>query len=151
MAPTSPTASVRLPPQRLTPKLVISRPETLPSGEKVCEWRISVDCSRVPEGEFIDLIYEFYSPGQYVRRGEGSTSMAFRKTADVAEATRWFLMPAGREYRDFRVIRYETANPEKAEPVNIVTEYLADDYSVLAYKLMSLKAGYTYEVIWHYK
>ena len=33
----------------------------------------------------------------------------------------------------------------------MVTEYLADDYTILAYKLMSCKAGYTYEVIWYYK
>jgi len=35
--------------------------------------------------------------------------------------------------------------------VRIVTEYLAEDYTILAYKLLSVKAGYTYEVTWYYK
>jgi hypothetical protein len=32
-----------------------------------------------------------------------------------------------------------------------VTEYLADDFSILAFKLVGLKHGYTYEVTWYYK
>jgi hypothetical protein len=71
--------------------------------------------------------------------------------ADTAEVTRWFLMPQGKEYKNFRLLRYETGKPETVEPVNLVTEYLADDYTILAYKLMSTKAGYTYEVIWYYQ
>ena len=37
------------------------------------------------------------------------------------------------------------------EPVKVVTEYLAEDSTILAYKLLSVKAGYTYEVTWFYK
>jgi hypothetical protein len=37
------------------------------------------------------------------------------------------------------------------EEVKVVTEYLAEDYTILAYKLMLGKAGYTYEVQWFYK
>jgi len=65
--------------------------------------------------------------------------------------TRWILIPKGREYRSFRVARYKTEEPDKLEPVRIVTEYLAEDYTILAYKLLSVKAGYTYEVTWYYK
>jgi hypothetical protein len=70
---------------------------------------------------------------------------------DTAEVTRWFLMPGGREYKSFRLFRYPIAKPDNVEPVKIVTEYLADDYTILAYKLMSTEAGYTYEVTWNYK
>jgi len=35
--------------------------------------------------------------------------------------------------------------------VKIVSEYLADDYTILAFKLLSLKAGYTYELTWLYR
>jgi hypothetical protein len=41
--------------------------------------------------------------------------------------------------------------PKTAEAVCVVTEYLATDYSILAFKLLSLKPGYTYEVSWVYK
>lgn len=33
----------------------------------------------------------------------------------------------------------------------LVTQYLAEDSTILAYKLMSVEAGYTYEVTWSYK
>ena len=33
----------------------------------------------------------------------------------------------------------------------MVTEYLADDYTILAYKLLALKPGYIYAVQWYYK
>ena len=60
-------------------------------------------------------------------------------------------MPEGKEYRSFRIIRYETGKPEKVEAVKVVTEYLAEDFTILAFKLLSLKAGYTYEVSWTYR
>ena len=60
-------------------------------------------------------------------------------------------MPEGRAYRSFRLIRYETGRPETAEAARIVTEYLAEDHTILAYKLLSLEPGYTYEVTWYYE
>ena len=38
-----------------------------------------------------------------------------------------------------------------AEAVKGFTEYLADDYSIIAYKLVSVKGGYNYDVTWFYK
>jgi hypothetical protein len=35
--------------------------------------------------------------------------------------------------------------------VRVVTQYLAEDYTILAFKLLALDAGYTYEVTWFYK
>ena len=83
--------------------------------------------------------------------GKNSTSITYQHQADTAEVTRWFMMPEGKEYRAFRVIRYKTGKPETLEPVPLVTEYLAADSTIIAYKLMSLKAGYTYEITWFYK
>ena len=60
-------------------------------------------------------------------------------------------LPEGREYRTFQLIRYKTGKPEAAENVKVVTEYLADDYTILAFKLLSLEAGYTYEITWFYQ
>ena len=80
-----------------------------------------------------------------------NTSAAIPIYVDTAEVTRWFLMPAGKEYKSFRILRYQTGKPETAELVKVVTEYLASDSAILAYKLMAVKAGYTYEVTWYYK
>jgi hypothetical protein len=60
-------------------------------------------------------------------------------------------MPEGKQYEDFRVIRHEKGKPEKAETVQTITRYLATDSTILAFKLLSLDAGYDYEVSWTYK
>ena len=49
------------------------------------------------------------------------------------------------------MIRYETGKPEATENVKLVTEYLADDSTILAFKLLALKPGYTYEITWFYR
>jgi hypothetical protein len=129
----------------------MSRLETEVDGERQCRWHANWNFDKVPAGEYVDLIYEHYSPAVFLRREDGSTSVAIHMQADTAEVTRWILMPEGKEYKNFRILRYPTGKPEKAEPVKVVSEYLADDYTILAYKLLSAKAGDTYEVRWYYK
>jgi hypothetical protein len=148
---TSPRTQMRFPPQQIQPQLRMSRLETVVAGEKECRWEVSWNLEKVPAGEYVDLIYEDYSPALFLQRGDRSTSVAIHMQADAAEVTRWFLMPQGKEYKRFQILRYQTGKPETVEEVKVVTEYLADDYTILAFKLMSTKAGYTYEVIWYYK
>jgi len=99
----------------------------------------------------VDVTYEHYSPGAFVQRGEVSTTIASRSEFDAAEVSRWILLPSGREYRSFEILRYEVGKPATAEIVKGYTEYLADDSSIIAYKMASVKAGYTFEVTWFYK
>jgi predicted acylesterase/phospholipase RssA len=151
LLPTSPMALMRFPPQQLRPKLRMCRADGPVPGEKECHWEASVDFRRVPAGDHVDLIYEHLSPGEFLRHSEGSTTVSAEIRAKTAELTRWILLPEGEEYRRFRLIRYETGKPETAEAVKIVTEYLAEDNTILAYKLLSLKPGYTYELTWYYE
>jgi hypothetical protein len=37
------------------------------------------------------------------------------------------------------------------EAVRVVTEYLAEEYTIIAFKLLSLDSGYSYEVSWTYR
>jgi hypothetical protein len=151
LLPTSPLTQVRFPPQRLNPRLRMSREENLVSGEKKCRWEASVDFGKVPAGESVELLEEHLSPADFLQHNEGSTTLTFEIQVQTAELTRWILMPEGREYRSFSLVRYERGKPEKAEAVKFVTEYLAEDYTILAFKLLSLKPGYTYELSWYYK
>jgi hypothetical protein len=147
----SPATQVRFPPQQLKPKLYSRQVDDPANGEKQFRWEVGADFSKVPAGDSADLIYEHLSPGVFLRAGVGSTTLAFDVEADTAELTRWLLMPQGREYRSFQVIRYEMGKPETAENVKLVTEYLADDFTILAFKLLALKAGHTYEITWFYR
>jgi predicted acylesterase/phospholipase RssA len=151
LLPTSPLTQVRFPPQQVPTKVRRSNVESSVPGQKTCRWEASFDFEKVPAGEYVDLMVEHLSPGQFLSRGESSTTLSFEIQAKTAEVTRWLLLPKGREYRNFRIVRYKTEKPDKVEAVKIVTEYLAEDYTILAYKLLSVDAGYTYEVTWYYK
>jgi hypothetical protein len=129
----------------------MSRAEGSAPDQKECRWHASYDFQQVPAGDFVDLIVEYHSPGQYLQHGGNGTAMVFPIRAETAELTTWILMPEGKEYRNWRVVRYETGKPEKVESVKVVSEYLADDFTILAFKLLSLKPGYTYEVSWSYQ
>ena len=87
----------------------------------------------------------------HLEGGQGGAGITFHVVAETGELATWLLMPRGKEYRSFRIIRYLTSKPAEAEKVRIVTEYLADDYTIIAFKLLALKPGYTYEVGWMYK
>jgi predicted acylesterase/phospholipase RssA len=149
---TSPLTQIRFPPLAIPAKVrVCKNNESSVAGQKEWYWEASYDFEKVPADEYTDLIFEELSPGHFLKRGENSTTLSAEIHADTAEVTRWILMSKAREYRSFRIVRYKTEKPDKVEPVKIVTEYLADDYTILAYKLMSVDAGYTYEVTWYYK
>ncbi len=147
----SPATQVRFPSQQLRPTLYSRKIESSASGEKLVHWEIGADFSKVPAGEMADLIYEHLSPGLFLRDGVGSTTLTFEVEAETAELSRWLMLPKGTEYRSFQLIRYPTGKPELSENVKPVTEYLADDFTILAFKLLSLKAGYTYEITWFYR
>jgi predicted acylesterase/phospholipase RssA len=151
LLPTSPKTQVRFPVQQLQPRLRVCDVESSVPGQEECRWEASFDFQRVPTGEFVDLIVEELSPGHYLERGQNGSAISFLVQVETAELAMWILMPRGKEYRDFRIGRQETGKPEKTEPVRVVTEYLADDYTILAFKLLALKPGWTYDVSWVYK
>ncbi|HEY7155003.1 MAG TPA: patatin-like phospholipase family protein [Gemmataceae bacterium] len=148
---TSPKTQVRFPPQQLRPHLLMSSLENAAPGENQCRWQVSWNFEKVPAGEYIDLIYEHWSPALFLRHEDGLSSVAYPTQVDTAEVNRWFLMPKRKEYKDCRILRYPTGKPEGVEAVKVVSEYLTEDSTILAYKLLSAKAGYTYEVTWFYK
>jgi predicted acylesterase/phospholipase RssA len=148
---THPDSQFRFPPQRFSPKLRRTLVDNPNRQEKSYQFEVSVDLSKAPTGQIVDVMYEHFSPGRFAQRGEVSTTIAFESEFDVAEATRWILMPSGRDYGSFQVLRYETGKPATAEVVKGLTQYLADDSSILVFKIPSVKAGNTFEGTWFYK
>jgi hypothetical protein len=144
----SPETRVRFPAQEFMPKLY-SR--SLDPGDKQVHWEIGVDFRKVPPGEAIDIVYEHLSPGVFLRELAGSTTFAFTVEKKTLELTRWLLLPKGREYGSFRMVRYPTAHPDPVENVTPTTQYLADDSTILAFKLLAPDPGYTYELTWFYR
>jgi predicted acylesterase/phospholipase RssA len=146
-----PKTAVRFPPQELLPKLRRSDLDDASPSEKKCRWQAAYDFQQVPAGESVDLIVEYCSPGQYLQRTESATVLPFLIRTPTAELTLWIMLPAGKEYKSWSVVRYPTGNPQNVERVKVVTEYVADDFTILAFKLLSLKPDYMYKVQWYYK
>jgi predicted acylesterase/phospholipase RssA len=125
--------------------------ENSKTQEGSCQFEVNIDLSKVPNGQVVDLIYEYHSRGDYLQGDEHSTTVVFRSEVDVPEVTRWFLLPGGREYRSYQIVRYETGKPRTAEVVKPLTDYMPDDPSIIAFKMVSVRAGYTFELTWFYK
>jgi hypothetical protein len=148
---THPDAQFRFRPSQYQPRLRRTCVENPGTQEASCHFEVSIDLSKVPSGQVVDVIYEHYSRGDFLQGGDYSTTVAFSPEADAPEVTRWFLLPTGREYRSYQIVRYKTGEPRTAEVVKGLTDYMVDDPSIIAFKLASVKAGYTFEVTWIYK
>ena len=48
-------------------------------------------------------------------------------------------------------MRYEKGKLETEEVFKFASEYLEEDYTILAFKLLALEPGYVYELTWYYK
>jgi hypothetical protein len=148
---THPEAQFRFPPRKYQPRLRRMYVENTTTQEASCHFEVRLDLSKVPNGQVVDCIYEYYSRGVFLHSGENSTAVAFRSDADAQEVTRWVLLPSGKEYRSYQILRYETGKPGTAEVVKGLTDYMVDDLTIIGFKLASVKAGYTVEVTWFYK
>jgi predicted acylesterase/phospholipase RssA len=147
---TSCLLQVRFPPQELQPKLRVHREGMGATGEKSCRWEIWVNCEKVMPGDLFEILEEHLSPGEFVHDNGNSATLTFEPLAKTGELTRWILMPEGREYKSHRLVRYEKGKPETMELFKFATEYLAANYSILAFKLLALEPGYVYELTWYY-
>jgi hypothetical protein len=148
LMPRDPKAEFRFPHQEL--RATLRKSPTPDAADRSCRWEASFDFRNVPAGQFVNLLVEHQGPGRYLEDDSDSTTVPLNIRADTAELTAWILMPEGKEYSTFRVTRHR-GDHHKVERVNVVTEYLAADFTIIAFKLLSLKAGYTYEVSWNYK
>ena len=119
--------------------------------EKDCQWEVDYNFKEVPAGEFRDLVFESQAPGLVLERREYSTGLSFDLPLEAYELTFWVLMPTGREYQDWRIYRHKKGETDSLEAVKAVTEYWAGNSTILAFKLLTVKPGYSYEILWYYK
>ena len=145
---TSPSTQVRFPPQQLRPKLY-SR--SIKAGSELRQWEVGADFQRIPLGQSVDIVYEHLSPGLFLKVGLDSTSLAFDIRAETIELSRWVMLPEGKQFRSFELIRYPTGNPQAVTPIEPISQFGSDDSSILAFKLLALQPGYTYELTWFYR
>jgi hypothetical protein len=144
-------ARFRFPPSQYQPTLRRMCVEHSSTQEASCQYEVSVDLTKAPSGQVVDVIYEHYSRGVFFERGENFTTIVFPSEVDALELSCWFLLPKGEQYRSYQILRYETGKPSTAEVVKGLTDYMVDDPSIIAFKLALVKAGYTFELTWFHK
>jgi predicted acylesterase/phospholipase RssA len=147
----SPDTQVRFPPQQLKPELYSRSLTTHGRPEQLRHWEVGADLTSVPPGEPVDIIYEHFSPGLFLKSGIEATTLAFDVEMETIELSRWLLLPQDREHGGYQLVRHPSDRPTAVEIVKPVTEFRADDRTILAFKLLALKPGYTYELTWFYR
>src|SRR5262249_8759810 len=120
-------------------------------GEQKLRWQAAYEFRQAPVGANVDLLVEYYSPRHYLQSNENGTTLSFLVRAPRAELPLWVMLPTGKRHSGRGIVRYPDGKPQDVETVRVVTEYRATDYTILAFKLLSLKAHYQYEVQWFYK
>lgn len=153
----NPQAASRFPPQALQPTLRRVCPEInadgegSAQGENACQWEVNCDFTGVPAGEWRDILSETQSPGTFLKRLMNSTHMTVEFTVAIPEVTFWILMPRGRLYSGWRIVRHKKGEIGPAEALQPATEFFGADYQILAFKLLAVKPWYIYEIVWDYK
>jgi hypothetical protein len=102
-------------------------------------------------GHSVDLVYEHVSAGLFLKVGLDSISLSFDVRAETIELSRWVMLPEGKAFRSFELIRYPTGSPQAVTPIEPLSQFGSDDSSILAFKLLALQPGYTYELTWFYR
>jgi hypothetical protein len=120
-------------------------------GHEEYNWEADFYVVDVPSGDFVELMLDERSPGKYLLGGQGGAGITFHVYAVTGELVTWLLMPRGKEYQSFHISRHQMGKPETSETFRPVTEYLAEDSTIIAFKLVSLGAGWVYHVRWVYK
>ncbi|HEX4592293.1 MAG TPA: patatin-like phospholipase family protein [Gemmataceae bacterium] len=147
-----PKADFRFPRQQMLPKLKkCNDVKNAAPGERECRWELDYDFRDVPPGEPVNLIVEYQSAGRFLQHTDGTTTVPLNVRGDTTEMTAWILLPKGMEYANFRVIRHPKGTQEKAEAVRVITRYLAEDSTIIAFKMLSVSGNHDYEVSWTYK
>lgn len=144
---TAAEGQVCFPPQELQGK---ARKTALEGGQKY-RWEAIFDFERVPDGRPVEIVIEIQSPGLFLQGGESTTGMVLDIEAPTAELSQWVLMPKGRDYKNYRYIYYKKDEPDSAKDGLFATEYLSQDSTILAFRILSLEPGYEHEIFWNYK
>ena len=121
---------------------------TAADGAPVHIFEVEFDLSKVPAHEAVDLPIEFMS-------SEPATGAADSATFYVDDETGllscWLLLPEGKQYQNFELLRYQNGKERVPERVTPAYHFDTLDGRVLAFALLNVKPGFTYEARWQHR
>jgi hypothetical protein len=78
-------------------------------------------------------------------------SVSFTVDAETALLNGWLLLPEGKQYQSFDLLRYPSGDATAPELVAPANHFSSLDGQLLSFSLLSLKPGFTYECRWAYR
>ncbi len=118
------------------------------SGPPVQIFEVVFNLSKVPAQETVDLPIEFMSSQLAAGTADSAT---FYVDDETGLLSCWLLLPEGRRYQNFELLRY--GNGENSVPERVTPAYHFDTLQgrVLAFALLNVKPGFTYEARWQHR
>ena len=128
---------------------VIRRSQDLTiGGAPIHIFEVEFNLSNVPAHEAVDLPIEYMS-------NEPATGAADSATFYVDDETGllscWLLLPEGKQYQNFDLLRYQNQNERVPERVTPAYNFDTLEGRVLAFALLNVKPGFTYEARWNHR
>ncbi len=139
---------LRFPEQRLIPDVVLCEKD---SGPMKYTWELTYDFSKIPPGETVDLLAELMAREGIQATDVHAQSVTFTVEQPSAVFSIWMLLPEGRAYRSFDLIRYKVDEPCSVETVEPTHRFTSEDQTMIAFGLLAVKPGYTYECRWTFR
>src|SRR5262249_50944860 len=121
--------------------LRLCRDTAATGGAPFHEFEVAFDFSKVPAREVVDLPMEALLRGP---RPELLQTATFCVDAETGLLSCWLLLPDGRQYQSFDLLRYPTGNATAPEPVVTANVLNAADGQILAFTLLGVKPGFNY-------
>ena len=111
-------------------------------------YEVAFNLSKVPPHETVDLPIEFMSSEP--ARG-AADSATFYVDDETGLLSCWLLLPEGKQYQNFELLRYQNGKEKVPERVTPAYEFDTLEGGVLAFGLLNVEPGFTYEARWEHR
>jgi predicted acylesterase/phospholipase RssA len=117
-------------------------------GLPIHVFEVTFDLERAPIHEAIDLPIEFMSTEPASGAADSAT---FYVDDETGILSCWLLLPEGRQYHNFELLRYQNGKQSVPERVTPAYQFDTLEGRVLAFALLNVKPGFTYEARWEHR
>jgi hypothetical protein len=111
-------------------------------------YEVAFNLSNEPPHETVDLPIEFMSSAPATGAADSAT---FYVDDETGLLSCWLLLPEGKQYQNFELLRYQNEKAKVPERVTPAYEFDTLEGRVLAFGLLNVEPGFTYEARWEHR
>jgi hypothetical protein len=145
-----PTANVEVRALNKRIPTVIRRSQDVKTAEgaPVHVFEVAFNLVKVPVHDAVDLPIEFMSTEPASGTADSAT---FYVDDETGILSCWLLLPEGRQYHNFELLRYQNGKESVPERVTPAYQFDTLEGQVLAFALLNVNPGFTYEARWEHR